>query len=373
MKEKIFILILVFCISCTHKKKTGSTQTDFDTEEIVIDLNKAKDINISQLMYRITPIRLSVPDEFPIGNINKLIVTDECIYILDSNKARALFVFSKFGGIDSIAFTNKSGDLITYINKIGQGPGEYSNPSDFFIENETNNIVICDGNRRKIIFYSPIGEFLREIKLDFPIIGVIQDENNNIVLDRGNFPEPNVKNYIVSINNEGKITKEWVPIYPYLMGMIMIPRNPLQKFNNNIYYLPALSNDIYVIEDGDAKIKYRINLGKDRPTIGLFEEVHTLHPKQYLESLQKKVSLINFIQTKDYLHLDFRKGENHYSYYYNKSTKKSLLFFLKNPNKNGNVITTPIATYEDRFIYVMYKADESISLGIFAINDNMLE
>ena len=60
------------------------------------------------------------------------------------------------------------------------------------------------------------------------------------------------------------------------------------------------------------------------------------------------VCFLNYIQTKDVLHIDFYKDKN-YSLYYNKQTKQSLLVAMEDES-----MSFPLATYGNEFVFIKY-------------------
>jgi len=88
-------------------------------------------------------------EEYLFTNIKELCVDDHGnIYVLDPNQK-------------SIKKFNSKGEFLGSVGKPGQGPGEYGWPWDISVNN--NRLVVFDIIYRKIITYSPDGEYIKHI------------------------------------------------------------------------------------------------------------------------------------------------------------------------------------------------------------------
>ena len=127
----ILILIISFTACTTQDKEKNNINT--------ISWNKTSTIKTSDLLNNATYISLETTEESLIGSISHLRIFNERIYILDTYKQQALFVFTI------------NGQFIQKIGGVGRGPGEFSSPQSFWINND--GIFILDRVQNQILHY----------------------------------------------------------------------------------------------------------------------------------------------------------------------------------------------------------------------------
>jgi hypothetical protein len=135
--------------SCVHQELSNDV---FKDVPIVIDMDSVKSDSLRLSHIRYVPLETS--EECLIGHAYKTLIRNDKIYIADFHTAMALFVF------------DMDGKFLFKISRRGQGPGEYVSFFDFDIQTN-GDIYIFDQHRKKILIYSPAGEYLREIYSDF--------------------------------------------------------------------------------------------------------------------------------------------------------------------------------------------------------------
>lgn len=340
MKNTIAIIIMyACCISCSVKDKNKQNEELYSGERVKVDLKKEyKDSKFPNTNYSMFVQRLEDSEDYPIGHIDKLIVDDKKIYILDRYKAKSVFIY------------NRNGKLLHVINHIGRGPGEFGVPQDFDVDKKTGNVIVLDTNLRKVVFYSPKGEYIKEFKCDFFSNRIVFDNDNNIIVDTGNIPSEDSNYYLRKVDQNGKLLSTFFPSNPSTVGITFNPRNPFQQCGKNLFYLPTLSNNIYVLEGDSSRIAYHIDFGDDWPSDDFCKSVNKLHPLEIRNMVLEKnyAAFLNCIQTKDVLHIDFYK-QKQYSFYYHKKTKKSLLISMED-----KLFSLPLAAYNDEFVFAKY-------------------
>src|SRR5690606_11517088 len=90
------------------------------------------------------------------ATVDKLLIADNKVFILDKYQALTLFVY------------NLEGEFIYKIDNYGRGPGEYEAPSDFAIDNQRKRIILYDLAGIKLVEYNiNDGSFIEEKRLDF--------------------------------------------------------------------------------------------------------------------------------------------------------------------------------------------------------------
>ena len=115
----IHYLSFLFFTSCVVNQTQQDLTFDGDFYTIDLDEEKVESIPLTSIFKDVRTIILETREDCLIGRIESLQVFDERIYILDSRKAKSLFVF------------DMEGKFIQKIGSYGNGPGEYNEPLDF--------------------------------------------------------------------------------------------------------------------------------------------------------------------------------------------------------------------------------------------------
>jgi hypothetical protein len=151
-----YIAQLLFCtlifIDCTNKGKIERERLElsniprmnseaYSLQEI--NTKKSEKIDTDELLAMTKSIDyIQLDSDEPIGEITKMIVTKENIYILDSFVSQQIFAF------------NKEGKLLFRIHNKGQGPEEYISLWDMQVDTCNNEILVNDALTRSYIYYS---------------------------------------------------------------------------------------------------------------------------------------------------------------------------------------------------------------------------
>src|SRR5690554_7503187 len=136
---KYFIVCSFFIfLSCNQRP-----QNDTDVKEYLIPVSENGDILLSDIVgdYKIVP--LETKENSLLGEIQKVELYDEKIFILSRNQ---IFVFEQ------------NGKFIQKTNRTGRGPGEYIEIKDFDIFSET--LFILDRTGQNVLEYDLKGRHI---------------------------------------------------------------------------------------------------------------------------------------------------------------------------------------------------------------------
>ncbi len=213
--KRIYILLIIPLFSCVHSsdniedaKKTGTIHISHRNEAVIPDT----------LFEEVNYAPLETTKESMIGEVNKLVVTDNRFYILDKILAKTLFVF------------DKTGSFIFKLKVTGKGPGEVLEIMDFCIYE--NQLLLLD--YRKVLFFDLDGNFIREKKIDFAPenISVLNDQNvflfNNSHVSKNKFTDFHIAKTDISFTGIKKYFK------------------PKRKEINSFYRFQVYNNEMYV-------------------------------------------------------------------------------------------------------------------------------
>ena len=155
------IIAALFCAACgtTQLKNSPALElSDVDSIHIMpgtphlIRADNAKIISTAELLNMVGQVDyLKLDSSEPIGEISKMVVTRDKIFILDAHIAQQIFVF------------NKTGKLLFRIKNKGRGPKEYISIWDMQVDTIRNEILVNDALARSYLYFSTDdGAFLRK-------------------------------------------------------------------------------------------------------------------------------------------------------------------------------------------------------------------
>lgn len=259
MNKHISILVtLVLGFSCTGKKQ-ASPEVDQQEMKLVVSDNvgniprvesgyteiDATDMKalsytefIDEFIDDVHFVQLS-SDEL-IGNITKLQIFEDRIYVLDSFSAKKVFIF------------DRQGKLLKVIDDQGGGPKEYCQLGDMYINEDTRELIIAD-LRGKYVHYNLNGEWLRSTSVisesyyDYPMG---QDSAFNFM----------VYDYSLVLSKGSEVLKKAFPVYPIQRQVAV--RDPFAKTGlGELLYIPLCCDTVYQLNrDLTYRAKYFVKL-----------------------------------------------------------------------------------------------------------------
>jgi len=152
-----FLFILIFSCSDSRDANKDIVQIPFDEP-----LEK-----LSQIVSGITYIPLKDKAPCFLGNLDKLIVTDDLIIAGDISTRERINVY------------DTEGNLLSSIRYFGEGPGEFTHISDFSYDPIKKRISVSLVG--KVIIYDLNGTFIEEHKTAVLYKGHVLKENGQIV------------------------------------------------------------------------------------------------------------------------------------------------------------------------------------------------
>jgi hypothetical protein len=242
------VVLFVLCLSCDRKEKilTG------DISQIEINIDKASYIALSDIVDSFRFVPLETTDDCLIGRVDKVIFMDDLFFVLDTELSKSVFVFDKMG-----RFKFK-------IDRLGQGPGEYTFLNDMAINAKDQTIELLAD--LKIIKFDLSGKFLSEIKFEYP-----NPVEKFEIFDNGNYlisSDNSSSNGLFILSPQGKLLWEgmdWLFPNPNINLSV---RKQFSKNSSGITFFFGLIDTIYHI-DNSMKLsrKYMNFSGRNAPQI----------------------------------------------------------------------------------------------------------
>jgi hypothetical protein len=275
MKKTFYLLTILFVVSCSQLVKDQEGKTVV----VNIDLNrKPENINTTDFLRRIS-IRLvpleTTEDSYLGMYYNQMVVSDGNIYILDSQQ----MVILCFDG---------DGRFIRKINRLGNGPQEYSRPIGIAVLKE--RISLLDGAR--IQQYDLEGNFIKTIPVCRGYQIVVTPSGNFVIT--GSYTDE----YSLHIfNSTGKLLSEYFPRQKTLADMILTRGNnsSMGVYKNGIFVSNYFDLSIYHVADDTVKALYKFDFGVHNMPADLFYG----SPRDIMDKFEKYRS--STIMSIDYL------------------------------------------------------------------------
>ncbi len=151
MKNIQFIPLLFYLVvvsSCT-----GNENEDTALHRINFSKVTGKEVLLSELAKDIRYVTLEKRENRLIGRIDKAIFEKERIYLLDSKGSKSVHIY------------DCQGKPVNSISKRGRGPGEFLVPKDISFDRSAGELVIYCSSQRKLLHYSPDGDYIRETRI----------------------------------------------------------------------------------------------------------------------------------------------------------------------------------------------------------------
>lgn len=273
MKQIILLYTVVLIIGCNTGTRNNGYNTDkfrnvdekIDSSLFNLDFNDTSDFitlkipskfevneyfDYEDIIDTIWYVRLETNKKSLIEYIEKVIVYNKNIYILDAISGFLLKFDSK-------------GRFVTQIGEKGKGPGEYTSPLDFEIDEE--KILLLDDLSGKIKYYDLSGDFLKEVSLTFRMNNFTKYNNGYLcnIASRGNFHIPQISNYrLIFCNHDWKIVGVADKYNAKIESNLSLSRKEITKSGNSYIYNPSFDYYIYSIKRDCIKRKYYIDVDK---------------------------------------------------------------------------------------------------------------
>lgn len=368
MKSKAYLLSLPFIllsfVSCGNRK----TETKVAGKPIAFLENKSVTDKLDLSRNR-RYVPLDTDDEYLITEITQLICASDEIFIFDVY-AQSVFVF------------DYSGKYLRKLDRVGQGPGEYSMMSAISLNEKEQRISIVDLGTRVVYYDIHSFEYLGERSMDAVAVEEVATEeyvayNSLPVVKNGkghNF-------HLLKYNGRDEVEKMYVPI-GFESGYSMRPIHRFYKQGDDVFFYPPFTPEVYKITKDSCLVHYNVsyeNLSfppldflksaesrKENYVIKLYNE-HYVYSVQLFENDNFFVSLFNV-------------GMKGYVGIYDKRMDKGFYFFRKAYlESNGDIDYLQIAgSCGADFIAVLRPSDmkgnmESADAGLREIAANLKE
>ena len=328
MKHMSLLLIGVFVLlGCSsNKKQEPISKSGVPVINLSEDVSTVPSLLLSEAAEKLEIVSLEMTDESVLSDITEMQVTDHNIWI-DHGREFYIYRFSRTG-----KFLNK-------IGSIGQGPGEYTTYSTFLVDEDKKEVYII-ANTNGVLAYDFEGNFKRkivDIQTILQLFSSVYDQyilNNQKFFATQNFAlyRPIDKDSLwsfVSLGDDFQKKKYFKnPAHVGREEQIIANRANMDRMVN--YWREYLTSmDTYNAQltlkypDTDTIYCYDDATNQLLPQYAIFtDEEKGDYEATHLWFKDRKAfdyfSIFSYYPTKDFIYLVGSKGEEVYTYCYNK-------------------------------------------------------
>ena len=328
MKHMFLLLIGVFVLlGCSsNKKQEPISKSGIPVINLSEDVSTVPSLLLSEVAEKLEIVPLEMTDESVLSDITEMQVTDHNIWI---GHGREFYIY-RF---------SRTGKFLNKIGSIGQGPGEYTNYSTFLVDEDKKEVYII-ANTNGVLAYDFEGNFKRKIVDIQMILQLFASPYDQYILNNQKFfATQNFGLYrpidrdslwsFVSLGDDFQKKKYFKnPAHVGKEEQIIANRANMDRMVN--YWMEYLTSvDTY---NGQLTLKY-----PDTDTIYCYDDAtNQLLPQYAIFTDEEKgdyeathlwfkdrkafdyFSIKSYYPTKDFIYLVGSKGEEVYTYCYNK-------------------------------------------------------
>lgn len=303
-------------MSCTPQKEPKFKKREIKNL-VTIKLNNLED-NMSYLdsiFENFRYIKLELTPNSIIGNYDKILFKNDTIFILEkSNSQQSIFAF------------NMKGKFLFKVDEKGNGPGEYIQIDDFYVDSKGKYIGVLSNS--KILKYNFNGEFIGDFNFKDDFIKEIEFKNNDLFIYKAPYCDTkSCYSFGVFDIKKGSMLFE---DYPQVQEISHFPYNKgdyLTSNSENVFVNFLYNDTIYTTNKEHLEPRYFLDFGEYKLPQNEFNKlifnregfsVDKLYENKYVGFGLDKFSISD-----NFLFLLFIKDMKSYS----------VIYSLKNKNK----------------------------------------
>ena len=340
MRAIIYAMIISYAIVSVGCKSTKEEAVLKDYPTIKLDLsNEPVFIRPDSLLGEKVIIPLETTEESIIGEIDKLEIVHDTLYILDDDQ-------------DMIFLFDKTGKYITRIADIGRGPQEYLGIKDFHIDDSI--IYVAADQNQKIFCYNLQGDFLHSFPIEGYFIQNITTDSNYIYVYH-NFFHP--QNWNVAVyNKKGCTLHKQYKYYPPQQDNSCYWRCAWTSCNNKVYASFPYEYNIYQLFPDTCKIIATYDCGKKNMFPKEWSTFSVIQLEDYIKSkggmlgLPIASDIYDLFVTPKWFLFTFMYKSRKYMVFFNRQTQKLHFGTFKRTLYHLN--TSPIVYVSDDYLVV---------------------
>lgn len=328
---------------------------DQPTEIVIKNFDQTLSSNI---VTDVSYVKLETTAESLIGEVSKIIVQDDRIFIMDSFVSNNLFVFSI------------NGKFIAKIKNFGEGPNEIKQVYDFYIDSKKQEVVVFDGALSRLVSYDynliPKGQ--KKLYFRFSNMRLMPGGKLLLHVDAENNHIPEIDRYNVllldsslNIIRKGfQLSKEEEKNNYTLIDHLH------QSDEKSVAWVPKFKNSVFSFtEDGNVQKRFVLDFKKrevpseyyTRSTDDLMAIAKDRHLYYYYGDYEENSNTVYFKITTPLI-------RDQISVFFDKTSQNYIYGKIKMDNINLPFLGLPVTSYQDRFVtFIEPQYIESIKKG----------
>ena len=319
MRIILFLILIMVCLlSCKQSLKDVDTTASINLSEVSIP-------SYYDYFSKMEIIPLETNDSSLINDVSKLIYRNGYYYILDSTT-------------DQILMFNSEGKYTRIINKRGNGPGEYTELSDFNFNNFTGDLdlLVPMGG---IYHYDTLGNVFKgktPLPRNVPAAHYFQPLGKETYFIFSHAKEG--KKMLVYDTDWDKAILEMYNIPTFILCNTVYKHSytPFYVLDNQIHFVQGYNGDVFTIDKDGMKLKYHWDFGEQNFNIEDLPERDMQYYMKYMRTIGARYAnaFTTFGENSHFFVAKFLYDNKSYTLFYDKEQNKAIAF---TSFKEGNV------------------------------------
>jgi hypothetical protein len=226
---------------------SDSLSTDFvfsEGDPIVLNLEQSQvdaKIKLSDLITDYRMLSLKNWEGGVVGDIDKILLSDSLVFILDQYIFNSLQIFDLFTGEQVVQFI-----------PTGEGPGEMKSITEFDLDIVNRKILIYDNSLAKVLYFSFEGDFLYEKRLPIRAHSFKIFSGNQLLFSSFNNGNDHLgktaESDLFLLDSNFIIQNTYK--YPKINQMLsdFVPRDVIRENGGVVTYFPRFANELLQID-----------------------------------------------------------------------------------------------------------------------------
>ena len=305
--KNVYSLIVSFIVAVLCNCNDEKGQVDDNAFIVEMNFDEKMSIHEVDLIDSLDIVRLD--NHVMIGEVNKIIDYNNRLYVLDAFITKSVMVY------------DRTGNFVKQIADFGQGPAEYLQLTDIFIDAENDVLGLVSRLDKKLMKYSLHDLNLISVEKMPKSFFYLTKAQNYYVGYMNNYIETSPFN-LWTVSESLEIGTHFFKIASSWSSKSFSSMYPFSVYEDKLYYIQPYDFNVYCVGENERRIPYKFDMGKNTWPVNVseYDEVERIkndRPNQYVENLYM------FQETQN--HLIVRTVFKHQELLgvYDKKTKKS--------------------------------------------------
>jgi hypothetical protein len=202
------------------------------------------------LIYDVEVLNLDC-EEAIFGRIDKIIRYKNRIYLMDTYQTNSVIIYDTLG------------NFVNLIEDSGQGPNEYIQLSDIFINYEDETLNLLSRSDYKVLKYNLDGKIIRVEKTPKWFTRMLKTKDGYLADVENDYYQNKDKPYnLWTLSNRMELQEGFFEMDPTWFSKQIGSRSVFSSYKDIIHYTANLDFNIYSLKNGKFSTTYRFDFGK---------------------------------------------------------------------------------------------------------------